>query len=65
MTTLTEQRMALIFNTWATRYANNPEDFGPILTEEGLVVNDYGINCTKYFNKIADELDAANVLPRA
>lgn len=63
MTTTTETRMAMIFNEWAARYAADPESFGPILDESGNPVEDYGVNCSFYFNQIADDMDAKGILP--
>jgi hypothetical protein len=61
--TTTETRMSMIFNEWAARYAADPESFGPILDESGKPTEDYGINCTHYFVKIAEEMDAEGKLP--
>ena len=60
----TQQRMAAIFNEWARRYAENPDDFGEILDADGKPVEDYGQRSALYFEKIADEMDAAGQLPR-
>ena len=62
---ITQQRMTIIFNEWAARYAANPQDFGAILDAAGKPVSDYGQNCAHYFDKIARELDSAGKLPRA
>ena len=59
----TQQRMTAIFNEWARRYAENPDDFGAILDADGKPVDDYGQQCALYFEKIADEMDAAGLLP--
>jgi len=61
---IAQQRMTIIFNEWAARYAAKPEDFSGILDADGKPVEDYGANCTHYFGKIAQELDAAGKLPR-
>jgi hypothetical protein len=61
---ITHIRMSMIFNEWAERFAKNPDDFGDILNEDGTVVSDYGECSATYFNKIADELDSKNLLPR-
>ena len=61
---ITQQRMTMIFNEWALRYASNPDNFGAILDDAGLPITDYGQQCTFYFEEIADELDAAGTLPR-
>jgi hypothetical protein len=60
----TQQRMTAIFNEWARRYAENPDEFGAILDADGKPVEDYGLCCALYFEKIADEMDAAGQLPR-
>ena len=62
--TTTEQRMTMIFNEWALRYSKNPDEFGEILNEDGKPYDDYGEQCMRYFNKIADDMDAKNLLPK-
>lgn len=57
------QRMSLIFNEWAIRYAEDPDSFEQILDEQGIPVEDYGSRCAFYFTALADELDAAGKLP--
>ena len=64
MNTIIHRRMALIFNEQAERYAKNPDEFGEILNEDGTVVSDYGETSAIYFNKIADEMDSENLLPK-
>jgi len=61
--TITETRMTMIFNEWASRYAKNPEAFGEILDDNGNPVSDYGESSMRYFNIIADDMDAENLLP--
>lgn len=58
-----DERMAMIFNEWARRYSEKPNEFGQILDSNGKPIEDYGQRCTVYFKKIADEMDAAGVLP--
>lgn len=60
----TQQGMTAIFNEWARRYAENPDEFGAILDADGKPVEDYGQQCALYFEKIADEMDADGQLPR-
>lgn len=60
----TQQRMTLIFNEWARRYAADPSSFGEILDANGRPVTDYGERCTLYFEEIARGMDAAGQLPR-
>lgn len=55
-----EQRLVRIFNEWARRYADDPDSFGPILDADGRPVTDYGEQCAVYFERIGNELDAAN-----
>ena len=61
---ITEQRMTMIFNEWAKRYAENPDEFSDILDGDGNPVSDYGESCTRYFKKLADELDSKGILPK-
>jgi len=56
------QRMATIFNEWAKRYSENPDEFSNILDDNGNPVDDYGDNCAIYFSKLAAELDEAGTL---
>lgn len=58
----TQQRMTAIFNEWARRYAENPDEFGGILGTDGKPVDDYGRCCTLYFEQIAHEMDANGLL---
>lgn len=60
---ITQQRMTAIFNEWAKRYAQNPEEFSSILDDAGNTVTNYGENCTYYFEQLANEMDGANLLP--
>lgn len=59
----TQQRMTAIFNEWARRYAENPDDFGAILDADGKPVEDYGQRCALYFEAVADDMDAKGLLP--
>ena len=61
--TTTETRMTMIFNAWARRYAEKPEDFSEILDKHGKPVEDYGECAMRYFCKIAKEMDEAGLLP--
>lgn len=58
-----QQRMTIIFNEWAKRYSESPEEFKDVLDIDGKPSKDYGECCTLYFEKIADELDKAGLLP--
>lgn len=59
----TQQRMAAIFNEWARRYAENPDEFGAIFDADGKPVEDYGQWCALYFDEIARDMDAKGLLP--
>ena len=58
-----EKRMSLIFNEWARRYSENPDDFGKILGEDGEPIEDYGESCMRFFCWIEKEMDEAHLLP--
>jgi len=64
MNSITKNRMAKIFNEWARRYSENPDEFDDILDEDGNPVSDYGECCALYFEKLANELDEQNILPK-
>lgn len=64
MNQITTQRMTLIFNEWAARYARDPSSFSPILDADGKPVESYGEQCARYFNDIADDMDAQGLLPK-
>lgn len=63
MNTVTRKRMTLIFDEWARRYSENPDDFENILDENGNPVEGYGESCALYFAMIAQEMDANGLLP--
>jgi excisionase family DNA binding protein len=56
-------RMAAIFNEWARRYSENPDEFGEVFDGDGNPLEDYGKCCAAYFRKIASDLDARWLLP--
>ena len=60
---ITQQRMAAIFNEWARLYAQNPDDFGEILDADGSPVEDYGHKCAICFCQIAYDMDCKGLLP--
>lgn len=62
---IVQQRMAAIFNEWASQYAANPEEFSSILDADGKPVTDYGERATYFFEQIAKEMDAKGVLLQA
>jgi len=58
-----QQRMAAIFNEWARRYAESPDDFSPVLDEDGKPVEGYGDSCARFFEAIEKDMDANGLLP--
>ena len=60
---ITQQRMALIFNEWARRYSEAPESFALVVDAHGNPVANYGECCAVYFAQIATEMDAMGLLP--
>ena len=60
----TKERMAKIFNEWAKRYSEEPEDFDDIFNEEGKPISDYGERATSYFETLANEMDRDGLLPK-
>ena len=60
---VSQQRMAIVFNTWAQRYRESPDSFDELLDDDGNVISDYGQRCARHFESIADELDADGKLP--
>lgn len=61
---ITQQRMTMVFNEWAKRYAENPNEFTSILDDDGNPIADYGESCTRYFTKLAGEMDSKGILPK-
>lgn len=64
MKSITQQRMAGIFNEWARRYASDQNLFDNLLDDEGNPIEDYGDRCSLYFTQIAKEMDENNLLPK-
>lgn len=62
---ITRTRMSRIFNEWARRYAAAPDEFTDILDHRGQPFDDYGDEAAATFQKIANEMDAAGLLPQA
>jgi hypothetical protein len=60
---VSQQRMAAIFNEWARRYAAEPQSFGPILDSAGKPVSDYGECAAAYFSQVEKDMDAKGQLP--
>jgi len=50
------EKMARIFDEWAKRYAEEPDEYSEILDEDGNPVGDYGECSAEYFDEIAKEL---------
>ena len=59
------QRMALAFDEWARRYAEDPDQFDGMLDEHGNPIENYGERSAEYFNQLIKEMDEANQLPKA
>lgn len=51
-----QQRLAVIFNEWARRYAENPDEFDEVLDADGKPVTDYGDRCAIYLTELENEL---------
>lgn len=66
MTTIeiSQDKMTDVFNEWARRYSETPEEFGDVLDENGKPLEDYGKWCTHYFEEIANEMDEDLKIPR-
>lgn len=60
---LSRTQLAAVFNEWAMRYADNPEEFGEILDEDGIPVEDYGERCALYLEQLAGEMQGSGILP--
>ncbi|WP_010322161.1 hypothetical protein [Marinobacterium stanieri] len=60
---LSRTQLAAVFNEWALRYADNPEDFAEILDEDGIPVEDYGERCAVYLEQLAGEMAGSWTLP--
>ena len=61
--TLEHQYLAAVFDEWAKRYAENPDEFGAILDDDGKPVEDYGLRCAIYFDHLVSELFAIKINP--
>ncbi|SEG12561.1 hypothetical protein [Marinobacterium lutimaris] len=60
---LTRSQLVAVFNEWATRYADNPDEFEEILDDDGVPVEDYGERCAVYIQKVAEEMEGSGILP--
>jgi hypothetical protein len=49
--------LAEVFDEWQRRYAENPDEFGDILNEDGTPVTGYGERCAAYFSQLVDEIN--------
>jgi len=56
--------MTIVFNEWAARYAADQKSFSDVLDADGKPIPDYGRQCSVYFSRLADELDAGGKLPK-
>lgn len=56
-------RLTGIFNEWASRYIENPDEFDNILDKDGKPIADYGESCAEYFTQLAREMDEKGQLP--
>jgi hypothetical protein len=61
--TLEHQYLAAVFDEWAKRYAENPDEFGSILDDDGKPVEDYGLRCAIYFDQLVSELFSIKINP--
>jgi hypothetical protein len=61
--TLEHQYLAAVFDEWAKRYAENPDEFGSILDDGGKPVEDYGLRCAIYFDQLVGELFSIKINP--
>jgi len=52
----TQRQMAAVFNEWARRYAQNPDEFSEIIGSDGEPLADYGKRCALYFEQIYSDL---------
>lgn len=57
------KRMAVVFDEWLRRYADDPTTFGEVLGEDGRPVEGYGDRCAVFFDRLTAELDATGALP--
>ena len=53
---MSTEDIASIFNEWARRYAESPDEFGEMLDENGKPFPDYGSQAADYFQKLATEV---------
>jgi len=64
MTEITQKRMAMIFNEWVKRYAEDPGAFDDLLDKYGKPFEDYGEGAAVYFATLTAEMDKAGLLPK-
>lgn len=48
--------LASVFDEWAKRYAENPQEFADILDATGKVIDGYGEQCQLYFVHLHNQL---------
>lgn len=54
--TVTEERLAVLFDEWNRRYAENPDSFSENLDGDGNAITGYGANCARYIVKLNEEI---------
>lgn len=57
------ERMAVVFNEWARRYAEDVQKFEAILDASGKAVLDYGERAAIFFEEVERQLIEAGKLP--
>lgn len=58
-----QDQIAAVFNEWAKRYADDPDQFGPILDTDGRPIEDYGARCAAYFMQVAVSIGFLGSIP--
>lgn len=53
---LNKAQKAAVFDEWARRYAEDPDQFTDVLDDQGKPISDYGSLCAAYFDKVATDL---------
>lgn len=51
-----EEKIAAVFNEWIRQFAENPENFKPLLDDDGKPYLTYGQNASKVFDEISIQL---------
>lgn len=50
--TFDDTRLVVLFNEWVKQYAENPDEFGELLDENGNPYPDYGSECVAFLKKL-------------